>query len=153
VRQRTPTQNLYDRSDLNQGDADSATNNRTGATGASENLQRGAGHVPAAINWGSERLARNLSATCVAPRVVNDRFDGINNQLAPDWLNGTWPGSSMAAPDHFLLPLIDQIDRLARPAQNRRGSTWVAMSKPMESLPGPRNAAVAHSFQRPATGP
>jgi hypothetical protein len=70
-------QNLYGRSDLNQGDADGATNSRTGATGALGNLQRRAEHFPAAINCGSERLARNLSAARVAARVVHDRFGGF----------------------------------------------------------------------------
>jgi hypothetical protein len=70
-------QNLYSRSDLNQGDADGATNSRTGAIGAMGNLRRRAEHFPAAVNCGSKGLARNLSAACVAARVVNDRFDGF----------------------------------------------------------------------------
>jgi hypothetical protein len=65
------------------GGADGATNSRNGATGAPGNLQRRAEHF-AAINRGSERLARNLCAACVAAPVVNDRFGGF-------WKSGsTW---------------------------------------------------------------
>jgi hypothetical protein len=46
------------------------------------NLQRRAEHFPAAVNCGSKGLARNLSAACVAARVVNDRFGGF-------WKSGT----------------------------------------------------------------
>jgi hypothetical protein len=48
-----------------------------------EMVQRRAEHFPAAINCGSERLARNLSAGCVAAQVVNDRFGGFGRAAAP----------------------------------------------------------------------
>jgi hypothetical protein len=134
VRQRTPTQNLYGRSDINQGDADGATNSRTGATGALGNLQGRAEHFPAATNCGSERLARNLSAACVAARVVNDRFDGgyQNRNWPPDWLNGTYPTSSMttATLGLFLLQLIDQIDQVG---PSRAEPSWFPMRCDIEA--------------------
>jgi hypothetical protein len=64
---------------------DSATNSRTGATGTLRNLQRRSEHFFAAIICGAKRLARNLSAACVAAQVVNDPFDGGSWKTGSAW--------------------------------------------------------------------